>query len=66
MKPTDELDSILIECARIRGCYPLMNRIESQFLKWLMTEKRNYIIPFAEEFYNYCITKYTTDDSHLS
>jgi len=60
----DELQGILEECARLRGCYPLMNRIESQFLEWLMTEKRNYMTPFAEEFYNHCIIEYTTNDTN--
>ena len=59
--PPDELHGILEDCARLRGCYPLMNRINSQFFEWLMTEKRHYLTPFAEEFYNHCIMEYATD-----
>jgi hypothetical protein len=61
----DELQGILEDCARLRGCYPLMNRIESQFLEWLMTEKRNYITPFAEEFYNHCVDMYDHDINRI-
>jgi hypothetical protein len=30
-KMTDDLNSILVECAKLRGCYPLMHRTLSEF-----------------------------------
>ncbi len=61
IKYNDALQGTLEECARMRGCYPLINRIESQFFEWLMVNRRNCLSPFAEEFYNHCVELYNKD-----
>lgn len=57
--PTDELDDILTKCLRLRGCYPLMNRTHAQFFDYLLTHKREQLIPLAKDFLERCVMLYT-------
>ena len=59
MKPTDELDDILTKCSQLRGCHPLMNRTHAQFFEYLLTHKREQLIPLAKDFLEHCIILYT-------
>ena len=52
MEPT--LQDILEECKRLRGCYPVVNHINQDFLLWMLRYKRNDLIPLALEFKKHC------------
>ena len=62
MKPTDELDDILIKCAQLRGCHPLMNRTHAQFFEYLLEHKREQLIPLAKDFLKHCMVLYNSYD----
>ena len=55
----DELESILCDCAKLRGCYPLMNRTNAQFFEYLLEYKREQLIPLAKDFLEHCVMLYT-------
>lgn len=59
-----ELTTILDECAKLRGCHPLLNRITAQFFEWLMTNKSNELLPLAQEFRQHCIKMYITNPKY--
>ena len=61
--PTDELDDILTKCLRLRGCYPLMNRTHAQFFEYLLTHKREQLIPLSKDFLEHCVVLYNRYDS---
>ena len=58
MLPTDTLESILDDCAKMRGCWPCVNRSEDEFVDWLMDNKRDELISFALQFRTHCQERY--------
>lgn len=57
----DTLNDILIECARLRGCYPLMHRILDEFCWFCDAAISGFVSDDKEErriyvTYNYAIT----------
>lgn len=48
----------LKECSKIRGCYPLANRSQAEFIEWLVLHKSNDLLPLLDEFKQYCEHKY--------
>lgn len=59
--PHDHIYDIMSECAKLRGCYPLMNRIYAQFFEWLMVNKQDALMPFAIEFRKHCNDLYSKE-----
>jgi len=54
---TDALNDILIECCKLRGCYPLMHRTLFEFSEFCegaifgVTEYHNYLVNETEKNY---------------
>lgn len=53
------LKSILTDCAKMRGCWPCVNRSESEFVEWLIDNQCEKLIYLALQFKKHCVEKYS-------